>query len=414
LIRTILSQHAEEAAFLWASRTRAASDPTYSLKALGKVDDRLDAHLDGLRIAGDDGWAMCRSKLENGDAGEVFPLAVLAFESGDRQRMLDALTVGCVSAETRRALISALGWLDVNAVKPWIDRLLNAKNALHRAVGIAACAIHRTDPGTMLIASIGDPDPILRARALRATGELKRADLLNHVRAHLSDEDEACRFWAAWTLTIHGEREGNRRLTQWLGHGDRFGEAALQLSLRAMSLDDGREWVRVLAKDPELRRSAVVGAGVLGDPTTVKWIISHMQSPPLARLAGEAFSTITGVDLVQKGFDRTGPAELDGAEPAEGPSDTSIGPEYDRHLPWPYAELIDEWWQAHHNQFTPGVRYLAGQSLATDAARRVLRAGKQRQRAAAAIEIALREPAEILFEVRARSSVQRRYLNVAA
>jgi len=411
-IRTILSQHAEEAAFLWASRTRATSDPTYSLKTLGVVDDRVEAHLDGLRIAGDEGWAMCRSKLENGDAGEVFPLAILAFESRDRQRMLDALTAGCVSVDTRRALISALGWLDYSAVKPWLDRLLNAKNALHRAVGVAACAIHRKDPGTVLTASIGDPDPLLRARALRATGELKRADLLNQVRAHVSDEDEACRFWAAWALTIHGEREGNRRLTQWLGHGDRFGEAALQLSLRAMSLDDGREWVRVLAKDPELRRSAVVGAGVLGDPTTMKWIIGHMQSPRLARLAGEAFSMMTGVDLVQKGFDRTGPSETEGEEPGDEASDTSIGPEYDSHLPLPHAELIDQWWQGHHSQLTPGVRYLAGQPLTIDTARQILRAGKQRQRAAAAVEIALREPGEVLFEVRARSSVQRRYLNV--
>src|SRR5262249_29002378 len=222
-IRNILSQHAEEAAFLWASRTRAASDPTYTLKALGVVDDRVEAHLDGLRIAGEAGWAMCRRKLENGDAGEVFPLAVLAFESGDRQRMLDALTVGCVSAATRRALISALGWLDYDAVKPWIDRLLSAKNAIHRAVGVGACAIHRMDPGAVLAASIADPDPTLRARALRAAGELKRVDLLNHVRQHVSDDDAACRFWAAWTLTLHTDRAGLRSLTHWLGQGDRFG-----------------------------------------------------------------------------------------------------------------------------------------------------------------------------------------------
>jgi uncharacterized protein (TIGR02270 family) len=411
-IPAILSQHAEEAAFLWGSRTRAGSDPIYSLKTLGKVDERLEAHLDGLRIAGDDGWAMCRAKLENGDAGEVFPLAILAFESGDRLRMLDALTAGCVSVDTRRALISALGWLDYHAVQPWIDRLLNAKHALHRAVGVAACAIHRQDPGAELTTAVGDPDPVLRARALRAAGELKRADVLTQARASLSDDDEACRFWAAWTLTLNGDRAGLRSLTQWLGHGDRFGAAALQLSLRAMPLDDGREWVRVLAKDPELRRSAVVAAGVLADPTTVQWIIGHMQSPPLARLAGEAFSMITGVDLVQMGFDRTGPDETDDDQASGDQTDTSIAPDYDGHLPWPDAQLIDEWWRAHHKRFSPGVRQLAGQPLTTDAARQVLRTGKQRQRAAAAIEIALREPAEMPFEIRARASEQRRRLNV--
>jgi len=125
----------------------------------------------------------------------------------------------------------------------------------------------------------------------------------------------------------------------------------------------------------------VVGAGVLGDPTTMKWIIGHMQSPRLARLAGEAFSMMTGVDLVQKGFDRTGPSETEGEEPGDEASDTSIGPEYDSHLPLPHAELIDQWWQGHHSQLTPGVRYLAGQPLTIDTARQILRAGKQRQRA---------------------------------
>ena len=330
-VRDIVSQHAEEAAFLWASRTRAASDPTYSLKTLSAVDGRVEAHLDGLRIAGDAGWAITRSRLEDGDAMAVFPLAVLAFESGNRQRMLDALTVGCVSGATRRALISALGWIDHELVQPWLDRLLRASDPLHRAVGVAACAIHRHDPGPALTASLADPDPILRARALRAAGELKRADLLDHVRRHVSDDDEVCRFWAAWTLTLHKDGAGLRSLTHWLGRGDRFGETALQLSLRAMTPDDSRESIRVLAKDPESQRSAVVAIGVLGDPTTVPWTIKAMQSPQTARLAGEAFSMITGVDLARKGLDRVGPEESD-AEDVQEPSDKSIRPDYEQPL----------------------------------------------------------------------------------
>src|SRR3954464_529511 len=111
-IQAVVSQHAEEAAFLWTSRARAVGDPTYSLKSLARLDDRVEAHLDGLRIAGEAAWPLCRSKLESGEAREVFPLAVLAFEGGERERMRDVLVVGCISAETRRALISALGWID--------------------------------------------------------------------------------------------------------------------------------------------------------------------------------------------------------------------------------------------------------------------------------------------------------------
>jgi uncharacterized protein (TIGR02270 family) len=410
-IQAVISQHAEEAAFLWTSRNRAIGDPTYSLKSLSRLDDRVDAHLDALRIAEGAGWASCRAALESGGAGEVFPLAVLAFEAGDRERMRDTLAVGCVSAETRRALIAALGWLDHRIVAPWIERLLQATAAIHRAVGIAACVIHRADPGPVLTAAVVDPDPSVRARSLRAVGELKRADLLGSLHRQLTDDDEACRFWAAWALTLHGDPAGIKRLREWIGQGTRFGVTALQLSLRTLTVDQGREWIRSMAKNPELRKSAVVATGILGDPTSIPWIIGEMRSPALTQLAGEAFSMITGVDLDYRNLDQVAPVDI--AEDADASSDTSIDAEYGSHLPWPAPDLVEQWWQAHQNEFTRGIRYLAGQPVTAESARQVLVSGKQRQRAAAAIELSLLEPDEPLFEVRSRAAAQKRRLGVA-
>jgi uncharacterized protein (TIGR02270 family) len=410
VIQDVVAQHAEEAAFLWTTRERAVGVPRYSLKSLAALDERVDAHLDGLRIAGDAGWALCRANLENAEASVVFPLAVLAFETGDRQRMLDALTAGCISAETRRGLVSALGWLDYQTVAPWVRRLLDAKAAAHRAIGVAACAVQRQDPGAALTSSIDDPDPILRSRALRAVGELKRRDLLNQVRHHLTDEDEQCRFWAAWTLTLYRDRAGLQSLAQWLGKGDRFGRLAILLSVRAMSLEDGRHWIRTMANDPGLRRCAVIGAGALGDPSSVPWLIGNMQSPELSRLAGEAFSMMTGVDLEAQDLDQDGPGPASG-EAADEPSAVDAPDlDEDSHLTWPKHALVEQWWRIHRADFQDGMRYLAGQPLTTPAAREVLRAGNQRQRAAAAIELALREPDEILFEVRGRGTDQQRRL----
>jgi hypothetical protein len=45
--RDVVSQHAEEAAFLWALRTRAIGEPHYSLQDLARLDERVEAHLDG-------------------------------------------------------------------------------------------------------------------------------------------------------------------------------------------------------------------------------------------------------------------------------------------------------------------------------------------------------------------------------
>jgi uncharacterized protein (TIGR02270 family) len=80
IIETIVSQHAEEAAFLWLQRDGAVHEPHYSLKDLAKLDDRVEAHLDGLRIAGEGGWSLCRKNLEIKEPGEVFAAGVLALK----------------------------------------------------------------------------------------------------------------------------------------------------------------------------------------------------------------------------------------------------------------------------------------------------------------------------------------------
>jgi len=55
IIEDIVSQHAEEAAFLWLLRSYATRAPHYDLADLAALEERVDAHLDGLRIAGDAG-----------------------------------------------------------------------------------------------------------------------------------------------------------------------------------------------------------------------------------------------------------------------------------------------------------------------------------------------------------------------
>lgn len=77
VINEIVSQHAEEAAFLWLLRSNAVSAPHYSLKDLAKLDGRVEAHLDGLRVAGEPGWELCKAGLGNEENGEVFAASVM-------------------------------------------------------------------------------------------------------------------------------------------------------------------------------------------------------------------------------------------------------------------------------------------------------------------------------------------------
>jgi len=70
-------------------------------------------------------------------------------------------------------------------------------------------------------------------------------------------------------------------------------------------------------------------------------------------------------------------------------------------LAWPDADKVAAWWHANQARFSKGTRYLLGKPLGVEAAWHALRHGYQRQRAAAALELAILQPGKPLFEVRA-------------
>src|SRR5881628_2349581 len=150
IVTVVVEQHAEEASFLWLLRDAAVSQPHYSLADLAKLDNRVEAHLDGLRVAGNAGWEICKKAMEEGDAGEVFAAAVLAFESMEDEHLQAVLKVGAGTPEVR-GLVSALGWLSFAQAESHIKRLVAAGSPVHRRVGIAAGAVQRQHLGQALM-----------------------------------------------------------------------------------------------------------------------------------------------------------------------------------------------------------------------------------------------------------------------
>ena len=84
IVSSVVTQHSEEAAFLWVLRNATVDQPHYSLPDLAALDNRVEAHLDGLRVAGEPGWEICAGPLSVGETGHVFAAAILGLESGSK------------------------------------------------------------------------------------------------------------------------------------------------------------------------------------------------------------------------------------------------------------------------------------------------------------------------------------------
>jgi uncharacterized protein (TIGR02270 family) len=335
----------------------------------------------------------------------------MAFERGDDNSIGEVLKIGGSSLELTRGIFSALGWIPLPQVQQHLQQFVLSESLTLRRIGLSGYALHRQDPGLALIDALNADDPLLKARALKAVGELGRRDLLPLVQRDLNTASEQCRYAAAWSGTFLGESAAVPVLQAVAESGGPNAERAIGVALRRMTFADAHAWQRYLAERLEATRLSIIAAGVMGDPGLIPWLIESMAIPDLARVAGEAFTVITGVDIAYDNLDGEKPADFEGG-PTENPEDENVGLDPDEELPWPNPELIQKWWGNHQAEFQKGTRYLLGKPIRPDCLWDVLRNGYQRQRAAAALELALRQPGQPLFEVRAPGFRQQQLLRI--
>jgi uncharacterized protein (TIGR02270 family) len=405
----MIGEHVAEASFVWLQRCYAVQAPDCSLQQLADLDERLDAHIDGLRVAGDAGWAQATVALDIDTAEDFFPASVLALEAADDRfddivrRMEDA--PGVV-----KGVISALGWVEPSCLSGRVMSLLADPSPSRQLLGVAACGLHRKDPGPALDPLLASPAAPVRARAVRTAGELGRTDLLPQVLEALADTKRDVRFWAAWSAVLLGDR--GKALGELAECALRPGLrqlAAFRLALQAMSLEKGHELLKRLEAVGEAQRLRIAGAGIVGVARYLPWLVDQMANPTLARVAGEAFVNVTGADFNQEGLEVPPPQDFQEG-PTEDPADEDVAVPEDIGLPWPDKAKIEKWWGENGARFEPGTRYFMGAPVTREHCAGVLKNGCQRQRILAAHYLCLIEPGTALFNTSARVRHQQRRL----
>lgn len=373
---------------MWTQRDAAAKSANYTLRDLAYVDGRLEAQIDGLRVAGEFGWEKCSGGLNPEDPGTVFTTAVLAFESGDQEKIDTIVGISSKSRSGFRAALSGLGWIQSGSFASLIKGLVSNKSRRHRRLGIAACGIRRVDPKGYLKQALSSSDLYLKSRALRTVGELKRQDLLPIVQNELQNENHTCRFEAARTALLLGDKHALNTLKQFIQTPSDFRRAAMETVLRVMDTQTSQQLLKAIAKSPGQLRDALIGTGIAGDPVYVPMLLQQMERPELARIAADSFSVITGVNLVDEGLEGSWPEGFE-IGPTDDPEDEEVEMDPDENLPWPETSLVKQWWKKNHSSIHAGTRYLAGSPVSPEQCIQILETGSQRHRQAAALELSL-------------------------
>jgi uncharacterized protein (TIGR02270 family) len=414
----------------WLMRAGGVHASNVRLVDLVRRDERVDAHLDATRVLGERCRDVLMAHYNEGDSFATFPLAYLAVcsLSTDGVALAEKLLSDCRlpprSSEDKAdpgsggsaiavvtQFMTALSWVELPLVRPLIGRLLAEQRPVARYIAIGVLGNRRASLDDDVLARLRtDPSPLVRSRAYRTTGQLGRADLMAQLRPGLTDEDPECRFWSAWAaarMGAGGEALDALADIAWnhLPRADR----ALDFLLRRLDVPQANAWLREFAKIPTRHRVVIRATGAIGDPLYIPWLIERMTKLETARLAGEAFSMITGLDLAYRDLDRKPPQDFESG-PNDDPADENVALDEDAYLPWPDPEKIGQWWAANRSRFDVGTPYFLGTPKPAADWLEALSDAFQRQRHAAALELAIRQPDKAMFEVRARGRLQRQLI----
>ncbi|WNG19883.1 TIGR02270 family protein [Cystobacter fuscus] len=400
LLMDIYEEHLDEASFLWVQWERALVAPNYVLEEVAALEDRLLAHLDGLVVGG---------------APVARELLLPALDSEDPPRISAALW----------AMLAGPGSLELTEL---VKRMRAAPEAARAALGRALELNERPEVGEALLPLLNDEAAPLQAwviEVLASRGQFLRdndVELLGHPDARvvvavlrgrpflsrdvasrdlprlLVDSRPGVREAAILTGMLSGVRaawEACREAVDARTKVDRTSLVLLALS------GEERDLARLLACTgvESVREDALWALGFSGQVEVAEACLELMGGRPMAALAGEAFSAITGLTL--EGSYVEAEEEGEPLPPLEEDLARELEPRPEDALPVPARAVVAAWWKESRKDFARGTRYLRGRPFSINVLLEELERGSMRRRHMLALEWALRSQGTCPLETRA-------------
>jgi len=407
-IPSIIEQYVDEIPFLYIYRKNAAISPSYLLNELAEIDERLDAHVTGLLMIGSSAWELCEEELSFDRPEELFTLSLVAIKLND-QKKLEALIQELEEEEQLDAVADALVYFPFEQVKLLLTELYKNPSPKVQYIVVRAFRLHGQKSERLVQHALSSESPLVKREAILKIGTLGMSNLLSLTAPFMDDEDEGVAFAAMWTATRFGNLSALQKLESFVSH-PRYGDQALQYVVMQKDVNRTTEILRALFAEEATKRLSILGLGYAGKANAITPLIALMDVPESARVAGEAFSLLTGIDVAANSLDREAPEGFE-AGPTESPDDEDVELDPDEDLPWPDSQKIDVWWKHNQQNYFSDKRYIWGQELSAESLKNVLRHGNQRQRLFAANVSALYDRDHPLFNVQAKVKQQKSFLS---
>ncbi|PTL77834.1 TIGR02270 family protein [Vitiosangium sp. GDMCC 1.1324] len=384
----ICEEHLDEASFLWTQWERALVAPDYDLSDTAELEERLLAHLDGLVEGGNPvAEALLRPSLESEEVTRVSSAAFALLASAGMEKCQALLRDA--SPDQRTSIQRALELCAGRELGESLLPLLKADDPDLLATVLEVLVVREEASDTMLADFLTHENARIRTAALKGLRALPRSNPRNLLSQALTSPIPALRDAAIEAGLVAGVRDAWTVCRKVLAARDDHGREPMVLW--AMGCEEKEvELLVELLQEPRLRANALWALGFSGWAVAADACLAWLADDAVARLAGEAFSAITGLRLEDQYV-------LPEQEPPEEPIpleqedlDANLVPRAEDALPRPNPEAITEWWREARGRFERRTRYLMGYPFHSEVLMTALERGSMRRRHVHARELAIR------------------------
>jgi uncharacterized protein (TIGR02270 family) len=290
----VIQEHFEELDFLWEQRERVIFARDWNLRELAALEERADAHLDGLRIGDEHAVNIARPGLVSDESGAATAAAFTLL------RMDNAALAGEVARafeesgrDAQAGIRIALRHSDVGRVTHAVERLAASGDALTRAAATDVLAFHRLPRPRGLEDLLRHSDRAIRRLAYAALGRFGGPMEKDDLETAVNDDDGPLRGIALDAAA----RLGFRDLSAICRDAALGTTNATPDALAFLGVIGDPESIDILTarvQDVAMAAAALAGLGCMGKVSAIPLIIEAMAEPTRTKAAGAAFVRITG------------------------------------------------------------------------------------------------------------------------
>lgn len=340
VLKNIVEEHFEELDFLWEQRESVVFAPDWTALDLADLEERAEAHLDGLRLAELHAVDLALAGLAEGTTSAATAATFVLLETRTGEFVAEVMrTLSAGDDAVVEGIRIGLRHGPIEAVERPLRRLARSGEGLARAAAFDALAFHRLEVPEGLSDLLGDDDPGIRTLAYGAAGRVPGALHPRHLDPALGDSDAGVRRAALEAFArcgLPGLRD--RCLAAATDLRGAHPEALAFLGVLGHPADV-EPLLRGLEK-AETRDAAIEGLGALGAPAAIPALIEAMRDGAAAEPAAAAFARITGFE------------DIRGERPPPDLEPESLEAEFgDPELGPVEAERARAWWDAHADAF---------------------------------------------------------------